>query len=486
MAKHLVNDLFKIFRSSVKSVLPEILIRNSLKFNAETQELSILGEIYKLHNKNVYVIGTGKAVQNMAKEVEIILNKKIKKGIISIPIGSYTNEHHSNNVFYYEGAKNNLPDTAAEVTAKRIKDLIQTLDRNDLLIVLISGGGSALLPLPKKPITLEEKTILIKKLANCGADIKELNIVRKRLSDLKGGQLAIKAQPATVISLVLSDIVGDPLDLIASGPTVANEDNSKKAMNIIKKFNLYNNLPESIKAVLSQDLNEEDVFPKDNVKNYIIGSNKMSLNAAAIECRKLDYLPIILSNTVTGDIKIISEKYAKMAILLVRFFNKELSIEILRNKINNLYIPGLDTEYLKQLSDLSKYDKICLILGGEITVEVKGTGVGGRNQELALEFSKYMHNSTDAIKNYDIYFLSAGTDGIDGPTDAAGAVGYGNLIEDSINESLDTNNFIKNNDSYNFYKQFRNGELHLITGHTSTNVMDLHLLIIKRKQMSAL
>ncbi|KAJ0170823.1 hypothetical protein K1T71_013595 [Dendrolimus kikuchii] len=480
MSRTLVNDLLKIFKSSVHSVLPENLIRNSLKFNTANQELIILGDSYTIHNRNVYLIGTGKAVQSMAREVEVILDSKIKSGIISIPFESFNNNYLSNNVYYYEGAKNNLPDTAAEATAKKVKDFVQKLIRNDLLIVLISGGGSALLPLPKEPITLEEKTDVIKKLANCGADIKELNTVRKKLSDLKGGQLAQKAQPATVVSLILSDIVGDPLDLIASGPTVENEDESAKAINIVKKFNLYDNIPDTIKTVLNQDINVEK-FPKDNVKNYIIGSNKISINAAAAECRKLEYLPLVLSNIITGHIKTIAEEYAKLATLFCKFLNMEYNIEFLKNKINNLHIPGLDTSCLEELTDVDTYRNICLILGGEITVEVKGTGKGGRNQQLALEFSKCVHHSSASTKNFDIYFLSAGTDGIDGPTNAAGAIGYSNLIEDSIKENLDVNIFIQNNDSYNFYNQFKNGVFHLITGHTNTNVMDIHLLIIRKK-----
>ncbi|XP_037295969.1 glycerate kinase [Manduca sexta] len=476
MAKSVIGDLIQIFRSSVSAVLPENMIRNTLTYNAGSQQLTISGDVYNLQNKNVYVVGTGKAVQNMAREVDSLLNSKIKYGIISIPEGSLDKNTTMGNVKYFEGARNNLPDVNAVKTAVKIKDLALKLDSKDLLLVLISGGGSALLPLPKDPIKLEEKTDLIKKLANSGADIKELNTVRKRLSDLKGGQLAIKAQPAQVVSLILSDIVGDPLDLIASGPTVANEDDISKAINIINKYSLFDDLPESIKTVLNK--NSDDLFPEDNVRNYIIGSNKISIEAASYKCQKLDYIPIVLSNTITGNVKDVAKTYAELVKLFVNYLKGNFNVNQLKVKLDTINIPDMAADDVNKINDTSK--DICLILGGEITVEVNGSGKGGRNQQLALEFSDLIHKMKKDMKNFDVYLLSAGTDGIDGPTDAAGAIGYLNLITESEASNVDVNSFLKNNDTYNFYKTFKNGSLHVITGHTNTNVMDIHLIIIKR------
>lgn len=474
MAKAVISDLLNIFKSSVSAVLPENLIRKSITYNPSNQHLSVVGEKYNLQNKNVYLIGTGKAVQNMAREVEHILNSKIKYGIISIPEGSLNCKAVSENVHYCEGARNNLPDSNSEETTKNIKKLVTKLTKDDLLLVLISGGGSALLSLPKEPIDMKEKTELIKNLANSGADITELNTVRKRLSDIKGGQLTIHAQPATVISLILSDIVGDPLDLIASGPTVENHDDRSKAIHILRKYKLLDNLPDSIKTVIKENVTTEQ-FSK-NVKNHIIGSNKLTIKAAIDQARNLNYAPLALSNVVTGNVTDIAKEYSKLVKAFCHFLTGNIDKNVLKAKLTSLNIPGVDVD-----ENISKDKDICLILGGEITVEVNGTGKGGRNQQLALEFSKYINECTD-VNNFEVYLLSAGTDGIDGPTDAAGAIGYLGLIADSKKEGIDVNIYLEENDSYNFYKDFKNGSLHVITGHTNTNVMDVHLIVIKRKK----
>lgn len=474
MAQSTVRDLLQIFKSCVSAVLPQNLIRQTVKYNPASQKLTILDCTYDLEKQNVYLAGTGKAVQHMAREIEEIVNSKIKHGIVSIPQGSlnmYTNKI----VQYLEGASNNLPDKNAVNTSVKIKEMATNLNIGDLLLVLISGGGSALLSLPKLPVTLDEKTNLIKKLSNSGADIKELNTVRKKISDIKGGQLAIAAQPAKVISLILSDIVDDPIDLIASGPTVENTDDYLKALSIIKKYNLFDTLPESIRNVL-ESKEEERQFPINNVNNYIIGSNKLSIKAGLDEAKKLNYHPIDLSSSVTGYLKDIARKYAVLTKVYCEFLEGKTNIDITKSNIELLKIPGLNIDNI-QFNDKD----ICLILGGEITVKVTGNGKGGRNQELALQFSKDINDYKKILNNFEIYFLSAGTDGIDGPTDAAGAIGYLGLIANAKKENIDVEKFFLDNDSYNFYKGFQNGSLHVITGHTGTNVMDIHLIVIKRK-----
>ncbi|CAG5013790.1 unnamed protein product [Parnassius apollo] len=481
MAKSIVTDLIQIFKSGINAVLPENLVKNCLKYCSTTHQLQLCGENYDLINKNIYIVGTGKAARNMAIEVEKVLGSKIKEGIISIPKGSYDHTSVSTNMFYYEGAENNLPDNYAMNTAKKVEHLVSNLGKDDFLLVLISGGGSALLPLPRHPISLDEKTMLIKKLAHSGADITELNTVRKRISGLKGGQLAIKGKNAQIVALILSDIIGDPLDLIASGPTIKNEDNPLKAIDIIKKYNLYDKLPHSIITVLNET-NSFETFPKDMVKNFIIGSNKLSTEAAYYKAMELNYMPIELSNTVSGNVKLIAHKYVQFTKSFCNFLNGNINKVTLKDTVNKLNIPGLSPNFVDSVDDSTYFKErdYCLIFGGEITVEVKGTGKGGRNQQLALEFSNYIHNVKDEINNFDIYFLSAGTDGIDGPTEAAGAIGYIDLISDSKNECLDVNLYLNNNDSYNFYRKFKDGSLHIFTGHTNTNVMDIHLIMIKK------
>lgn len=476
MVKTVIQDLLKIFKCSVSAVLPENLIRNSVKYNRVNQHVEILNDKYDLQNKNVYIVGLGKAVLNMAMEIEKIMGPKIKQGIISVPHGSLKGRP-SEILDYFEGAKDNLPDKNAENTARKIKELVTKLKQNDMLFVLISGGDSALLPLPKESITMEEKTTLIKKLANAGADITELNCVRKRISDVKGGKLAIQAQPALVVSLILSDIVGDPLDLIASGTTTENTDEVSMALNIIKKYNLFNDLPMSFKNVLSNDT-EHKPFPKDNVKNYLIGTNKLSIAAALDAARNLNYSTLALSNTVTGNVKEIAKSYASLAKLVCHLLTKKMSLNEVKMQIGCLNIPGVSSEIVNDLVETDK--DICLVLGGETTVEVTGTGKGGRNQQLALEFSALVNEMKADFETFEIYLLSAGTDGIDGPTDAAGAIGYLNLVSQAKKENLDITKYLDNNDSYNFYKEFQSGDFHVITGHTNTNVMDIHLIIIKK------
>ncbi|CAK1541057.1 unnamed protein product [Leptosia nina] len=467
MSKCTFDNLIKIFKTSFSAVLPEQLIRNSLKYNLHTEQLSVLGHHHSLKDKNVFVVGTGKAVKNMAQEIEFILGSKIKGGYLSVPVGSISEFNYKSHLKYLEGAKNNLPDKDSESTSRKVKALVSDLDKNDFLLVLISGGGSALLPLPKTPITLLEKTNLIKNLANAGADIKELNTVRKQISDLKGGQLAIQAHPAQIVSLILSDIVGDPLDLIASGPTVQNQDSPNAAIDVLKKYCLFENIPTSIKQVIEKT--DSDVFPVENVHNYVIGSNKISINAAVNEAKSLNYTPIVLSHSVIGNVKDVAEHYYEQVKTICNFSKGKIDAS---NMLPHLLVENLRCESV---------NNICLIAGGETTVEVKGTGTGGRNQQLALEFSMLLHENKEYLADHEIFFLSAGTDGIDGPTDAAGALGYIHLVSDSELQGLNIRSYMDNNDSYNFYKQFSNGQFHIMTGHTNTNVMDIHLILIRRK-----
>lgn len=480
MSKQIVFDMRKIFASSVSAVLPDNLIRRFVKYNPLSQQLTIGDEHFCLRNKNVHLVGSGKAVQNMAIEVERILNGKIKHGIISIPDGTLSYKSKNENIFYCEGALNNLPDANAVVTARTIRDHIMSLGCDDLLLVLLSGGGSALLPLPKHPINLDEKIDLIKQLANSGAEIKELNTIRKRISDLKGGQLAIKAQPAPVICLLLSDIVGDPIDFLASGPTTENTDKPTEAMDIIKKYKLMDKLPESIKTVLSAN-GVKEKFPSDNVKNYIIGSNKIAIAAALEEAKKLNYLSFPLSNEVTGNVKEVASEYVKLTQHLCDYLSEKIDLENLRQHVKACNIPGIHEKTLKDFNVTPKAKNLCLILGGEITVNVRGSGKGGRNQQLALEFSECIHNKKDNFKNFDVHFLSAGTDGIDGPTDAAGAIGHLNLISDAKKKNIDYMKYLSENDSYNFYHNNFDGQFHVVTGHTNTNVMDIHIIVITRE-----
>ncbi|KAF2879432.1 hypothetical protein ILUMI_26741 [Ignelater luminosus] len=486
--KHL-EHLKSIFLKSVTAVQPEDLIKNSVTI--ENSNLIVNNDIYKV-NKPCYVVGFGKAVFGMAITLESILGANLQEGIVTVPAGIFEKilqRPEYSKIRFVEGAVNNLPDENAESGAKQIKDLVEKLQEDDLLIVLISGGGSALLPLPKHPATLSEKLNVIKGLAAGGADIQELNCVRKRLSVLKGGGLAKLAYPANVISLILSDIIGDPLDYIASGPTTPNFDSSNAAVKIIEKYSLYDKLPHSIRLLLeSENQSNDDGSDRTilngqfaHVRNYIIGNNDIAARAALKQATALGYQSFVLSTSVSGEVDRISKIYAELARQVASLINSNKTDRenlklFLKTFHADLNISESTINEIINLDFNSSAVGVCLIFAGEPTVVVKGNGRGGRNQQLALGFSIEI-NKFD-IKSANISFLSCGTDGIDGPTDAAGAVGSSNLVNNALEENINPTQFLSNNDSYSFYSVFNSGHNLIRTGHTGTNVMDIHLLIV--------
>ncbi|GJQ65573.1 hypothetical protein Trydic_g7672 [Trypoxylus dichotomus] len=421
----------------------------------------------------------------MAVQLEKILGGALSSGIVLVPQGIFQAFEQlpdllpspSTRIKFIEGAKDNLPDLDAYNGALQVQQLVTRVEKDDILIVLISGGGSALLPMLKKPITLEEDLALIKSLSKAGANIMELNTVRRKLSELKGGRLALLAKHARIIGLVLSDVIGDPLDCIASGPTVPNLDSPEAALNIVKKYNLLESTPKNIRKVLTDD--NDDATDKhtksatfDWVYNVVIGSNRIASEAAAQHARTIGYQTVILTTTIDTNVKELSQWYATLVHLLLIRSDAKLRtfLEEKRNAECNDLVQA--DEILKL--DLEK--PICLIGSGEPVVVVQGNGRGGRNQELALRFSLEIYK-LNIQKN--VAFLSAGTDGIDGPTDAAGAIGDWKLIKDARDNNIEPSKFIDNNDSYNFYSIFNQGQYFIKTGHTGTNVMDLHLIVIK-------
>lgn len=466
-----VQILKEMFLKSVEAVHPENLISSQIKVN--NGHLLVRDKSYPLRYP-CYVVGFGKAVLGMAKQLEVILGNKLERAIVSVPRGIFKNfpfQTQSQKIEFFEGAENNIPDENAWRGAQEIKNLVEKLNENDLLIVLISGGGSALLPLPIPPISLREKQDLIKDLSTKGADIVELNCVRKQISLLKGGGLAKLAYPATVISLILSDIVGDPLDFIASGPTTPNTDNVEDALRVIKKHGSYNTLPQSIKSVLTNNSSSKTNVEFPHVTNYIIGNNKIAAEAALQHALSLGFQSAIISTSITGDVKEISQIYADLARHI---------IDGILNPLKKLNAAEIARTMNFDVADLINFDfrkNICLIAAGEPTVVVKGSGKGGRNQQLALELSLKLNKLN--IKSADISFLSAGTDGIDGPTDAAGAIGTLDLVNNSLEENIKPEDYLNNNDAYAFYNIYRKGSHLIKIGHTGTNVMDLHILLIK-------
>ena len=397
----------------------------------------------------------------------------------------------SSKIKVLEGAEGNLPDHASMKAAQQIKDKVSSMTSNDVLFCLITGGGSALLPLPAHPITLEEKCSLIKKLSHNGASINELNIVRIAISQVKGGKRAECGRNAQkIISLIISDIINDPLDLIASGPTIQYKPTKVTPREILEKYKLVDSLPNSIAKVIQKSENNAALVStaKNNSQVFLIGSNRQAIEAAMNEAKKFNLYSILLSVEVQGNVDVISEAFFNLARAMR---SSSLSREEFKRSLEILHAqPNFEKELYEAL-EANHHGGICIVSGGETTVKVTGDGRGGRNQELALRFSKLC---LDSKVSDDTLFLSSGTDGIDGNCDAAGAIGGSKIFENipghagcDIRTIME--DFILRNDSYSFYKNFlgkHTGDYHIMTGQTGTNVMDIHLLIVPNTKLSKL
>jgi glycerate 2-kinase len=388
----------------------------------------------------IIVVGMGKATALMAKAVDEILGNAITDGCVVVKYG-YIAQLKAIRLLE---AGHPLPDENGLKGAREIVKLVEQAGEKDLIIFLISGGGSALLPLPAEGVTLAEKQSMTQQLLECGADIQEINAIRKHISMVKGGQLARLAYPATIVSMILSDVVGDRLDTIASGPTVPDATTFHEALNMINKYDLLEKIPPSIrKRITAGARGEIAETPKEGDKvfkkahNLIVGSNIIALQAIAEQAKKIGLNVIILSSAIEGEAKEVAKVISAMA--------KEMTISG-----NPVPAPG------------------CVISGGETTVTITGNGKGGRNQELGLAAAI----AIDGIDN--LVILSGGTDGSDGPTDAAGAIVDGTTLQRARKCGIDAHRFLENNDAYNFLKQTQDL---LVTGPTNTNVMDIHLIL---------
>lgn len=387
------------------------------------------------------------------------------------------------NVRVFEGAKDNLPDENALAAAQFIKDYVSRLTDNDVLFLLISGGGSALLPMPCPGVTLAEKVDVIRRLVRAGASINDLNTVRIALSSVKGGQLAVAAQNAhRVISLIISDVIGDPIDLIASGPTAVQQltqNTRRNAKHILEHYRLWSDVPRAIQAVLQEDTIVPTVIPT-NGETIIIANSSIAIAECLKEAHSLNLTPIYLSDAVSGSVHEVSEAYFQLARGLKHYNQTDHdAADHIRRLSQALKVLNVDEK--RFTDDLEKVtgsaSTLCLIAGGETTVTLQpGHGLGGRNQQMAAEF---MHKCAAAGLE-DVYLLSAGTDGIDGPTSAAGAIGSLNILRDqfSAQEHKDLEEKIRRNDCF---RLFEGKDCHIVIGHTGTNVMDLQILLVVRR-----
>ncbi|XP_030634574.1 glycerate kinase [Chanos chanos] len=479
-----------IFAAAVEGVQPDSVVRRSLERRGD--ELLVSGRSFSLQ-RNLHLVGFGKAVLGMAAEAEKIVGDHLVRGVVSVPHGiQETLRTHGKSqmllgegsrIAVMEGAKHNLPDSDAQRSAECIRELASALTEKDLLLVLISGGGSALLPAPAPPISLQEKQDVTRRLAAAGATIQELNTVRRSLSLLKGGGLARCAYPAQVVALILSDVIGDPLDLIASGPTVQSETHQEEVWAILDRYGLSASLPAAVKEVLQKttpcSASPQPQEGANHVLNTIIGSNGIALECARRKSRELGFRPLVMSPGVCGDVRAVARLYG----LLSRFACAP----------GKAPPPGLADQILQvgqdagvQSWDLCRTMRVleeareegwgatCVLAGGEPTVQLTGKGRGGRNQELAVRVGLELKEA--GLKG--AVFLSGGTDGQDGPTEAAGAVTNSDLAEEADQQGLDVAGFLGDNDSYTFLSRLSSGRRLLLPGLTGTNVMDVHVLLL--------
>lgn len=398
-----------------------------------------LAKIFDRSYDHIYVIGAGKASATMGLAIEKLLGKRITGGLINVK------HEHTEPVrrVRLNECGHPLPDEDGVAGAREIAAIAAQAHERDLVICLISGGASALLPLPAPGLTLADKQATTRLMLACGATIHEMNTVRKHLSAIKGGRLARLAAPAKLLTLVLSDVIGDDLSVIGSGPTWPDASTFADAIAILRRYELLGRLPSAVRTHLETGLDEtpklgDAVFA--TAETQIVGSNRIAVDACSKEARKRGYRPLVLSTTIEGETRDVARMHAAIA--------------------REMLATGQPAK-----------PPACLISGGETTVQLgESDGLGGRNQEFVLA-------AAIDLEGVDrVCCLSGGSDGTDGPTDAAGAIADGATIGRGRARGLSAADYLARHDSYRFFDPL--GDL-VKTGPTGTNVMDLRLLLVR-------
>jgi glycerate 2-kinase len=444
----LLDDANAIFGAALERVDPLAMIRRCLRI--EAGELVIRTEYDQARfdlggYDRIVVAAMGKAAARMALGVERVLGDRLTGGLVVVKEG-YAQKLSTLPVIE---AAHPLPDSRSVRAAAALVALGRDFDERTLALVLISGGGSALACVPAKGLSLEDKIATTGALLSCGATIQEVNCVRKHLSAVKGGRLAEAFAPATVVSLILSDVVGDDLDVIASGPAVPDPTTFADCLKVVRRYQLEDRIPEAVMNFLrSGAAGKEGETPKPGdpafkrCKNILIGTNRQALAAARARAEELGYAAMVLTSRLTGE--------ARQAALTILGIGKDIAA-----------------------SGFPLARPACVIMGGETTVTVQGTGKGGRNQEMALAFLAALARSPKDGEG--LFFFTASTDGTDGPTDAAGAFASSELLARAALAGLDAESFLSSNDSYHFFDAC--GGL-VRTGPTNTNVCDIQILLV--------
>lgn len=445
-SESLRNHAQEIWRAGVWAVDSERLVRDAIVSAEEC--LIIAGHVLPLANiGRIVVVGAGKAGAGMAAGFEAAVPESLLQnrvsGWINVP-ADCVRTLQKVHLHPARPAGINEPTAEGAMGSERILELVSELTSQDVCIVLLSGGGSALLPAPAEGISLADKQAITRMLMHSGASIQELNTVRKQLSKIKGGRLAAATKAGLILSLIISDVIGDPLDVIASGPTVADSATAEDALAILSKFDPNRlNAPDAVWTCLEHKASKSEhmPFPAERVHNHIIGSNRVALDAAAKRAIELGYAVESLGSDNADEAQAVGRNLARLA---------------------------------RKRKTARNPSPVCLLSGGEPVVHLAPTKEprkGGRNQEVAL--AALVELGDEGLEN--IVVLSGGTDGEDGPTDAAGAFSDAGVHASAIKQHLDPTSFLAINNSYPFFEQ--TGGL-LKTGPTHTNVMDLRVVLV--------
>lgn len=422
------RDVLKILTSALNAIDPYKVVKSRFHDNRvtlESQDLDLTSY------DSIYLAGFGKASVGMAQAVCDSVN--VKKGIVITNDSTQKIVHSS--IRTITGG-HPIPDENSVTGAKEIRQILKQCSSNDLAFIVISGGGSALLCHPR--IGLQDMQRLTNLLLRSGATIEEINTVRKHVSYVKGGNL-VKDLQCQVIAFIISDVVNDPPEFIASGPTCGDDTTFGDAVSILKGYKIWEKVPRSVRVILNEGVQGKitETPPKDdivfsNVYNTIVGSNKIACEHACDKARELGYVPLLLSTSLTGEARAIGCD--------------------LIQKSNELF---------------DKKDCTICISGGETTVTIKGSGKGGRNQEMALSV-------LEMIEGTELVFASFATDGVDGMSPAAGAIADGFSVKRSFDLGIDVKRALSENDSFTFFRGLNDA---FITGSTGTNVMDIQLIL---------
>ncbi|MFX0182642.1 MAG: glycerate kinase [Candidatus Hodarchaeota archaeon] len=448
-ARQLLLDSFKI---AVDAVDPYKIVFNNLSIDYKNAVLTVMDDEYRIKERKIWVIGAGKAVGHMTEALEAVLKGLDLRGVICVPIG--VKQSLILRQIECLECTHPLPSEENIQNTKRVMKLVDKIDPDDLVIALISGGGSSIWSAPILPITIDDLISLNKLLIHSGMTIHEINTIRKHVSLIKGGRLS-EIISAEIIVLVLSDVIGDNLEIVASGPFYRDPSTFQDAKNILIHFKLWNDsLPSSIRFVIDQGIEgvvsetpkqSNQVFKK--VHHYILGSNELACKAILKHAKKIGIKTVYDPILKNGDARELGRFYA-------------------RNHLN----------WKKD-----QKHPLLLISGGEPTVEVRGSGIGGRNQEVAGAYLQFIMTSQGDFLR-DVSFLAVGTDGIDGNSQYAGTLIDETTVVITKQKNLDLLTYQKNNDLSSFF-EFIGGSL-VFTGPTGTNVMDLHLTLLNSSQIS--